>query len=124
MADEKKESGFLKKAFWFAVKTATVVLAANVAWQLLLDPLFFGPIHDPTNTTAQAFVALVKDWFGWIPDLTGMTGDGGLLHTELAQKWLAPYMEKVAVATPDMVNTYAATTGGTIGLDDLITPSR
>jgi hypothetical protein len=119
MAEEKSEKGWLSKAFWGAVKICTVVLAANVAWQLLLDPLFFTPIHDPMNETAQAFVGWVQDKFGWIPDMTGMTGNGGLLHTDFAQGVLAPYYKQVAVAKPAMIHqTFSPATGG-LDLDDL-----
>lgn len=102
---EKKKSGFLTKAFTYAVKFATIGIASAVAWQLFLDPLFFQPIHDLTNLTAQAWVAFIQDKFAWIPNLTGMTGDGGLLHTSFAQALLKPYYALTSVASPEMVNS-------------------
>lgn len=113
MADEKEGfslSKVFKKVAVGALKLATIGLAAAVAWQLFLDPLFFLPIHDPTNTTMQAWVAMINDWFGWIPDLVGATGDGGLLHTDFMQDNLAPYMNQVATLSPAEVATGASTT--------------
>lgn len=103
MADEAggKKKGWLSKAFMGAVKLATIGVASAVAWQMFMDPLFFLPIHDPTNTTMQAWVALMNDWFGWIPELVGAEGGGGLLGSEFGQNLLEPYMEKVQVLQPE-----------------------
>ena len=92
--------GMLKRAFWGAVKLATVGLAAAVAWQVFLDPIFFPIFHDTTNTTAQATISLINDYFSWIPDLIGLTGDGGLLNTEFGQAALEPYYELNAPTMP------------------------
>lgn len=96
MGDDKKEEGWLSKAFWGAAKLVTIGLVSAVAWQIFLDPIFFPIFHDPTNTTAQAFVSMINTTFDWIPDLIGLTGDGGLLNTEFAQGMLEPYMDQVA----------------------------
>ena len=99
-----------------ALKLATIGVAAAVAWQLFLDPLFFLPIHDPTNVTAQAWVGMINHYFGWIPELTGMTGDGGLLHTEAAQNFLAPFMKQTA--SPQMLSQVMP--AGGLDLDSLM----
>lgn len=118
MADEKK-GGWLarnfKKAAIGALKLATVGVAAAVSWQLFLDPLFFLPIHDPTNVTMQAWVSFMNDSFGWIPDIVGATGDGGLLNTEFAQSVLEPYkglspMEMNNTNYADAISTTATQT--------------
>lgn len=62
-----------------ALKLATIGLAAAVAWQMFLDPLFFLPIHDPTNVTAQAWMMFVNDYFSWIPRTVGLSKEPGLL---------------------------------------------
>lgn len=98
MADENKgESKFsLKKIFNKAVEVVTIGLASAVCWQLFLDPLFFLPIHDPTNTTMQAWVKFMNEWFGWIPEAVGAKGEGGILHWDVVQdNILSPYMDQV-----------------------------
>lgn len=77
-ASEKKE-GWLSKVFWGAAKLVTIGLAAAVAWQIFLDPLFFPLFHDATNIMAQAWVMKMNTMFGWIPKLTGLTKEQGLL---------------------------------------------
>ncbi len=115
MADENK-GGLLTKIFTGAVKLATVGFVAAVAWQLFLDPIFFPIFHDPTNATAQAFVSLIHESFSWIPDVIGLTGDGGLLNSQFAQNMLAPHYN--ALAAPTGMEMAQVFDGG-LSLDDI-----
>ena len=91
MAEETKR-GWLTKTFIGAAKLATIGLAAAVAWQIFLDPIFFPIFHDTTNVTAMAWRGMLNDYFGWIPKVVGLSGDGGLLQSEFVQNALAPYI--------------------------------
>ena len=94
-----------KKAATWALKVATIGVAAAVCWQMFMDPLFFLPIHDPTNLTMQSWVAFMNDHFGWIPDMVGATGDGGLLNSDFAQSFLGEYR---GISPQEMAANYAA----------------
>lgn len=80
-------------------KLATIGLVAAVAWQVFLDPIFFPIFHDATNLTSQAWVHTIHEMFSWIPDILGLTGDGGLLNTDIAQSFLANGYEAVQPPT-------------------------
>lgn len=94
------------KAFISAAKLVTVGLAAAVAWQVFLDPIFFPIFHDTSNITAQAFVHMIHENFSWIPEIIGLTGDGGFLNTEFMKSTLAPHIAAVspAAAMPEVTN--------------------
>jgi hypothetical protein len=62
-----------------ALKLATIGLCAAVFWQVLMDPIFFPLIHDPTNLNMQAWVMFVNDYLGWIPQILGFAKEPGLL---------------------------------------------
>lgn len=89
-----------------AAKLATIGLAAAVAWQVFLDPIFFPIFHDTSNVTAQAFVHMIHESFSWIPEIIGLTGDGGFLNTEFMKSTLAPHIAAIspASAMPEIVN--------------------
>lgn len=101
----KPEKGLLTRVFTKAVEIATIGLVAAVAWQVFLDPIFFPIFHDPTNLVAQSWVAFIRDSFGWIADLVGFTGDGGLMQTDFMEGVLAPYKANLAMPTPMDVGT-------------------
>lgn len=92
---------FLTKIFTKVVEVATIGLVCAVAWQIFLDPIFFPIFHDTTNATAQAFVHMIHSTFSWIPDLLGLTGNGGLLHTGPAQSLLQPFYDATQLASSD-----------------------
>ena len=85
------------------LKLATIGLFAAVAWQVFLDPIFFPIFHDVTNTTAQAWVHFIHQGFSWIPELLGLTGDGGLLNTEFMQRVLSNSYEVVSIPTDEEI---------------------
>lgn len=92
MAKDKKERGMLSKAFWGAAKLATIGVVAAVAWQILLDPIFFPIIHNlPAYPDAAAWVDFVNDHTTFITDIIGFTGDGGLMQMDFMQAVLEPY---------------------------------
>ncbi|MCE7886946.1 MAG: hypothetical protein DYH13_05510 [Alphaproteobacteria bacterium PRO2] len=97
--------------FMKAVKLATIGVAAAVAWQLFLDPLFFNIIHDPTNIIAQAWTEKINNLFGWIPQHAGVAHKPGLLTPVM--KWvLKDEIAKVtASATTETATGIAATAG-------------
>ncbi len=118
--DEKKSKGFLSKAFKFAAWTIPIAVAAAVGWQMFLDPQFFPLFHDNTNVMAQAWRLMINDYFGWIPKMLGLSGDGGLLHTPIAQSFLQPYIDQVPHVSTGIIS--GATGAGTeISMDALET---
>ena len=113
MSSGGNEKGFLTKAFMGAVKLATVGFVAAIAWLVLMDPIFFPIFHDPTNATAQAFVSFIHEGFSWVPDVIGLTGDGGFLNTEFMRASLAPHYS----ATP--MEVAAASAGGVMSFESM-----
>lgn len=95
--DWASESGFLTKVFTKAAELATIGLLTAVAWQIFLDPIFFPIFHDPTNIIAQSWVSFIREHFGWISDLVGFTGGGGILNTDIAQSFLAPHQAQLSL---------------------------
>ncbi len=85
---------FIAKGF----KWAAFGFVAAVGWQVFLDPIFFPIFHDTTNATAQAFVSFINSSFDWIPDIVGLTGDGGLLNMDWAQNILEPHYDLISGA--------------------------
>ncbi len=104
MAEESKK-GFLRTAFVGAAKLATIGLAAAVAWQIFLDPIFLPIFHDTSNVTAMAWRSMLNDYFGWIPKVIGLTGDGGLLQSQFAQSALSPYVSATPAQTVNALNS-------------------
>lgn len=108
MAEETK-SGWLSDMFTKAAKLVTVGVAAAVAWQLFLDPLFFNIIHDPTNIIAQAWTEKINNLFGWIPQHAGVAHEPGLLTPVM--KWvLKDEIAKVAASPATQTATGIAAT--------------
>ena len=85
MAEEAK-SGWLTNVFMGAVKLATIGIAASVAWQLFLHPLFLPIVHYTTNILAQAWTMKINNLFSWIPQHAGVAHEPGLLTPIM--KWL------------------------------------
>lgn len=80
MNEEKKSGWSLTSVFSVAAITAFVVTTIeNIGWQLVLDPIFFPIVHGMGNATSLAWIAMMQDWFNWIPYHLGLMGDGGLL---------------------------------------------
>jgi hypothetical protein len=115
MAEEAKSGGWLSKVFWGAVKIATVVLVANVAWQMFLDPLFFPVIHDTTNAVSQAWTAMINDNFGWIPRHAGLTKETGLL-TGIMKAVLGDRVKAYETPSDEVVTTVSE------AVSDLLSP--
>lgn len=110
-AAEGSKGGFslgktFNKVVWEGLKLVTIGVAAAVAWQVFLDPIFFPILHDAGNLIAQGWVNMIHSHFSFIPDAIGFTGDGGLLKTEFAQNILKPYMP-----TPIDPNTLSMSMG-------------
>lgn len=108
MAGETKEQGWLTKAFMAVGKVITIGLISAIAWQIFLDPIFFPIFHDPTNTTAQAFVSMINSTFSWIPELIGLTGDGGLLNMDFMQSILEPFMDYTPQGMAETIESSSA----------------
>lgn len=89
MAKDKKEKGLLSKTFWGAAKLVTIGVAAAVAWQIFLDPIFMPVFHDTTNPYAMAWMQWIGESFSWIPRHLGMTPEPGLL-SDVFNDFLAP----------------------------------
>lgn len=93
----EKESGWLSKAFSFAVKAALVtipiMIVGNVFWQLALDPTFFPWLHDPNNIMAQALVMKMEGVRHTALWAAGLEGDGPL--SGIMQSWLQPEMQQI-----------------------------
>ncbi|MBX2833941.1 MAG: hypothetical protein KTR28_03115 [Micavibrio sp.] len=94
MADgEKKSGGMLSKVFLGAVKLATIGVGAEIAWEMVLEPIFFDPIHNAVKyENMQAWTNMVDHYLGWIPLALGLTTtEGGLMNTATAQSILGPF---------------------------------
>lgn len=93
----EKEKGWLSRTFSFVVKAALVTIpiafAANIGWQLLLDPTFFPWLHDPNNVMAQAMVMKMEGLRHAALWATGLEGDGPL--SGVMQNWLAPEVQQI-----------------------------
>ncbi len=101
------QQGSLSSGFNIAsgIKWAVVGLASFAVFgyvdNFIFDPFFFDSIHDTSNATSQAFKALLTDNFGWLHDLSGLTGDWGLLQMDWAQAILEPYYFDNGMLSPD-----------------------
>lgn len=108
MAEEAK-SGWLTNVFMGAVKLATIGIAAAVAWQLFLDPLFFPIIHDTTNIIAQAWTMKINNLFSWIPQHAGVAHEPGLL-TPIMKWLLSDEIAEIAASPVTATGTATAAT--------------
>ncbi len=111
-ADNK---GLLSQAFLKATMFGIGALTGMVLLDPLSEALMFPIFHGSENATADAFMAFVQTNLSWIPDIIGLTGDGGILHTDFAQEILAPYYELVETPSTTQLND----TFGSISFDDL-----
>ncbi len=105
--------GSLSEGFNIAsgIKWAVIGLASFAVFgyvdNFIFDPLFFDPIHDSINPTSQAFKAFLMDKFGWLHDLSGLTGDWGLLQMDWAQSILEPYSIDVG-GVPELDDSFGS----------------
>ena len=88
------EPGFLTGSFGKALLKGSLMVAGFAVGgyfsNLLFDPFFFPIIHDPSNEVGQALIGFMADTFGWLHDLIGLTGDGGLIILILCRVILNP----------------------------------
>ena len=108
-------AGNLKSGFnWSSVAVPALVSVATFCVMgyvdnAIFDVFFFDSIHASENGTATALKGFMLDNFGWIHDLTGFTGEGGLLHSWPFDDWLAPYYP---AETADLTSALAGIDGG------------
>ena len=103
------ESGGLTKIFKKALTFGLGVAIGIMIFDPISEALFFPIWHGTAgNASAQAFMSLIHDQLGWLTDVTGLTGSGGILSMDWAQSMLAPYM------APDVTQM-----AGGLSLDDL-----
>ncbi|MGH1397999.1 MAG: hypothetical protein ACRBCT_02180 [Alphaproteobacteria bacterium] len=67
-----------------------VMLYVGLGVGMGIEGLQLNAFHDPSNLKAKAFSMWMDDNFGFINDITGLSGDGGMLS--LLDSQLEPYM--------------------------------
>lgn len=122
-------SGAFKKAAFIGTIGLATGFIGGIFWQLWIDPIFFPILHDTSNITAQAWVLMINETFSFVPDLLGLTGDGGFLNTDFMQARLAPSIEALAIPDIETITTIsggidaAAGTGGIESAVEEFTPN-
>jgi hypothetical protein len=113
-------AGNLKSGFnWSSVAVPALVSVATFCVMgyvdnAIFDVFFFDPIHGSENGTATALKNFMLDNFGWVHEMTGFTGDGGLLHSWPFEGMLAPYYP---AETGDLTSALAGLGGGDVAVD-------
>ncbi len=96
MSDATNKTGWLKKAFTFAVKTTLTVGLGITFGALVMDPTMLPVLHDLSNIPAQALIMKMQDYTGWVPEAFGLVGEDGLMY-DFMQNWLS---EEIDLLTP------------------------
>lgn len=120
MVKEEKESG-LSSMFNGAASGFFVGAAISVATffifgyldNFVFDALFIPDLHNADNPIAQALIGFMQDNFSWMHDISGLTGETGILQWDYFQNMLEPYM-------PASGEAIASTFSEGLSTDDLM----
>ena len=99
--------------FWATFTAAA--LYVGVGMGMALEGLQLNEFHNPDNIKAKAFTLWADDHFGWINEMTGLKGDGGMLS--LLDDQLAPY---IAELQPIPTESFDAPIDDGLSADDFL----
>jgi len=116
MDGERRREGDHSFSLTKTFTTAAGFIVGGYIGSLIFDPLLFPVIHDITNVHAQALVAFMNDTFGWLHDIIGLKGEGGIMQLPVVHDVLQPYYDLVKPASSSEI-AQAFPQG--ISLDDL-----
>ena len=101
---------------WSAFTVAAMYVGIGIG--VGLEGLQLNEFHNPDNIKAKAFSLWMDDHFGWINEMTGLKGNGGMLS--LLDDQLEPY---IAELQPIPEETFDAPIDDGLSADDFLLDS-